>query len=171
MLISEKDFHVSDTCWPWKGPVCMKCVSNAASLGTSVLSYSFCSLTDCVLGQFSRQKKPHCSLYLTWSDRRSFVVVRQSWGFSGNPFKHVVHKAVHNAHGFTGNSSIRMYLLQYFVNVNGVTFLPPLPLFFIGFTDVLLSFARLLDRLSTSLWWHCEATNETFSVRIDASRT
>ena len=80
-----------------------------------------------MLGQFTGQQKTDCSLDLSAGDGGPLVVVGQTGSLSGNAFKDVIDKAVHDGHGLAGDSSIRMNLLQHFVDVNGVR-LPPPPL-------------------------------------------
>ena len=49
--------------------------------------------------------------------------------FGGDALEDVVHKRVHDAHGFAGDASVRVNLFQHFVDVDGIVFLslsPPL---------------------------------------------
>ena len=49
--------------------------------------------------------------------------------FGGDALEDVVHKRVHDAHGFAGDASVRVNLFQHFVDVDGIAFLslsPPL---------------------------------------------
>ena len=77
-----------------------------------------------MLGQLTRQKETNGSLDFARSDGRLLVVLRQTRSFSGNALKDVVNEGVHNSHGFRGNASVRMDLLEDFIDVNGVRFLP-----------------------------------------------
>jgi len=86
----------------------------------------------------------------------------QSRCLGSNPLKHVIDKAVHNAHGFAGDTGIGMHLLQYLVDVNSIALLPPPLLFLIGLTDVLLGLTGFLHSFSTGLRRH----DETISSRI-----
>ena len=60
---------------------------------------------------------------------RCLVVVGKAGSFGGNALEDVVDKRVHVVHGFAGDTSVRMNLLQYLVDVDSVAFLslsPPL---------------------------------------------
>merc|ERR1719391_1035701 len=72
----------------------------------------------------SRQKEANCSLDLPRGDGRPLVVVGKLGRLGSNPLKEVVDKAIHDAHGLRGNSSIRMDLLQHLVNVDCIGLLP-----------------------------------------------
>ena len=49
----------------------------------------------------------------------------QSGSLSSDSLKDVVDKAVHDGHGFAGNTGVRVHLFQDFVDVDAVGFLPP----------------------------------------------
>lgn len=78
----------------------------------------------------------------------------QSRRFRGDSFEYVVHKAIHDAHSLAGNSRVRMYLLQYFVDVNGVTLLPLPLLLLVGLANILLGLAGLLHGFATRFRRH-----------------
>ena len=94
-----------------------------------------------MLRQLPGQKEPHGSLDLPAGDGGALVVLGQVRGFGCYAFKNVVDVAVHDVHGLAGNAGVRVDLLQDLVDVDGVAFLPPLLLLFVGFRDVLLGFA------------------------------
>ena len=88
-----------------------------------------------------------------------------------NPLKEVVDKAIHDAHGLRGNSSIRMDLLQHLVkwihfrlqlteledlvDVDCIRLLPlSLALLLVTFSNSLGSLARLSSSFSRSLGRH-----------------
>ena len=48
----------------------------------------------------------------------------KSAGFLCDSFENVVGERVHDGHSFGADSSIGMNLFQYFVNVDGIAFLP-----------------------------------------------
>ena len=53
----------------------------------------------------------------------------KSGSIGGDALKDVVHERVHDAHGFAGDTSVRVNLLQHLVDVDGIAFLslsPPL---------------------------------------------
>lgn len=54
------------------------------------------------------------------------VVVSQAGGLGGDALKDVVDERVHDTHGFGRDTSVRMNLLQYFVDVDGVALLASL---------------------------------------------
>ena len=71
-------------------------VADLSLLRAGVLCDSFGALTDCVLGQFTREQETNGSLDLSAADGGSLVVVSQSGGLSGNSLKDVVHETVHD---------------------------------------------------------------------------
>ncbi|CAH3121631.1 unnamed protein product, partial [Porites lobata] len=92
-------------------------------LAAGVLGHSLGSFTDSVFGQFTGQKQPDGSLDLAGTD------VGKAGSFGGDALEDVVHKRVHDAHGFAGDTSVRVNLLQHLVDVDGIAFLslsPPL---------------------------------------------
>ena len=97
-------------------------------LGAGVLGDSLGSLRHGVLGQLSGQKKTDSSLDLSGGDGGPSVVVSQTRCLSSNTLEDVVHEGVHDGHGLGADSSVRMHLLQDFVDVDGVGFPPPPPL-------------------------------------------
>ena len=81
-----------------------------------------------MLGQLSRQEQPDSSLDLPGGDGCPLVVVGQPAGFSSNPSEQVIDKRVHDAHGFGGDTGVRMDLLQHLVDVCGIGLRTTLPL-------------------------------------------
>ena len=79
------------------GGVVMKGRNNL--LGAGILGDGLGSLGDGVLSQFSGQEEPDSSLDLPGGDGGPLVVVGQTGSFSGDSFKNVVDKRVHDAHG------------------------------------------------------------------------
>lgn len=129
-------------------------VEVSALFGTGVFGDGFGTLTNSVLSQFTGQQKTHRGLNFPAGDRRPFIIVSQSARFCSDPFKDVVHETVHDAHCFARNSCIRMDLLQYFVDIDCVAFLPLTLLLLVAFGNVLLSFTRLLGCFTASFRWH-----------------
>lgn len=56
--------------------------------------------------------------------------MRQSGSLSCDSLEDVVDKAVHDGHGFAGNTGVGVHLFQHLVDVDAVRFLPP-PLLFL----------------------------------------
>ena len=73
--------------------------------------------------QLSRQPETNSSLDFPTGDGGLLVVLGKTRSFSGNPLKDVIDKRVHDAHGFAGDTSLRMNLLQHLVDVDGIAFL------------------------------------------------
>ena len=99
-------------------------VGSGVYLGAGVLGDSLGSLRDSMLGKLSWQDKSDSSLDLSACDGGSLVVVSQSGCLSCNSLEHIIDKAVHDAHGFAGDSSIRVNLLENLVDVDSIAFLP-----------------------------------------------
>ena len=78
-----------------------------------------------MLGQFTGQEKSDSGLDFSAGDCGSPVVVSESGGFSSDSLEDIIDKTVHDIHGFAGNTSIGMYLLQHLVDVDSITFPPP----------------------------------------------
>merc|ERR1711890_67503 len=93
-------------------------------LRTCVFSHRLGTLRYGMLGQLSGKQKTDSSLNFPGSDRRPLVVVGQTGRFGGDTFKNVVDERVHDAHGLRGHTGVEMDLLQDFVNVDSVGFLP-----------------------------------------------
>ena len=108
-----------------------------------VFGNRFGSFADRMLGQFARQQQADCGLDFAGRDSRPLVVVGQARSLGGNSFEDVVHKAVHDGHSFAADASVRMDLLQHFVDVGAVGLLP-LPLALLVARATCGFFARFL---------------------------
>ncbi|KAJ9578038.1 hypothetical protein L9F63_025101, partial [Diploptera punctata] len=89
------------------------------TLAGSILHLTFLALkrAGCiVLCKFSGKEQPHCSLDFPTGDGGTLVVVSKSGSLSSYALKDVIHKAVHDAHGFGTDAGVRVNLLQHFVN-------------------------------------------------------
>jgi len=108
-----------------------------------------------MLCQLSRQQEADCSLDLTRSDGRPFVVMGQLGSLSSNPLKEVVDKTVHDTHGLRGDTSVRVDLLQHLVDVDCIGLLPlSLALLLVALGNSLGGLARLGSSFSRSLRGH-----------------
>jgi hypothetical protein len=113
-----------------------------------------------VLGQLSGQEETDGGLDLPGGDGGALVVVRQAAGLGGDALEDVVDERVHDAHRLGGNAGVGVDLLQHLVDVDGVGFLPLLPLgLLVRLGDVLLGLARLLGGLSGGFGWHGAAVS------------
>ena len=125
-------------------------------LGAGVFCDGLCALTDGVLGQLTWQQETDSGLDLPAGDGRSLVVVGEAGSFTGDALENVVDKAVHDAHGFAGDTGVGVHLLQNLVDVDSVAFLPPpLPLLVAGASG--LSLTGLLGAFAANLGWHDSA--------------
>ena len=140
---------------PEKGRVCAVFASNL--LGAGVLGHSLGALRDGVLGQFTGEKESHGGLDLAAGDGGTLVVVGQLGGLTGDPLKDIHDKAVHDAHGFAGDTSVGVDLLQHFVNVDAVGFFPLLPSLLVPAGAGGLGLGHgLLGSLGCCLGCHCK---------------
>ena len=134
---------------PEKGRCWWSVVFPIVLLRTCVFCNSLSALRDSMLGQLPRKQEPYGSLDLPGGDGGSLVVMGKPASFSSNSLEEVVDKGVHDAHGFGGDTSVRVDLLQDFVDVDSIGLLSlPLP------SLLLVSFDRLLRdlfRLGSSL--------------------
>ena len=108
-----------------------------------------------MFGQLSGEQESHGSLDFPTGDGAPLVVVGKARRFGSDSLKDIVDEGVHDRHGFAGNTSVGVNLLQDFVDVNSEGFLPALlPLLFVTGTDSLLGFTGLLDGFSRCLGRH-----------------
>lgn len=91
-------------------------------LRRGVLRHGLGAFGHGVLRQFSGQKKPNGGLDLAARDRRSLVVVSQTRGLGRDALEDIVDEAVHDAHRFRADASVRVDLFQHLVDVDGVRF-------------------------------------------------
>ncbi len=131
-------------------------------LGAGVLGDSLGSLRNGMLGQLTGQEQTDSSLDFSACDGGPPVVVGQTGCLGSNALKDVVDKAVHDGHGLAGDTSVRVHLLQHFVDVDGVR-LPPPPLPFLVSSSCGLSLGgSLLGALGCSWFgWHSRLVNIT----------
>src|ERR1700761_2094199 len=85
--------------------------------------------------------------------------------FSSNTFENIINETVHDTHGFTGDTSVRMDLLQHFVDVDSITFLTLTFLLFVALRNVLLSLTGFLCSFSACFWWHVDSTIYTLKLK------
>ena len=123
-------------------------------LAACVLGHGFRSLADSVFGELTRQEQTDSGLDFSGRDGRLLVVVGQTRGFAGDSLEDVVDEGVHDAHGFAGDSSIGMDLLQDLVDVDGIAFFTLGPSLLVATNSGLLaSFLSTFGR-NTSRWFH-----------------
>ena len=117
-----------------------------------------------MLGEFTRKKEPDCGLDFPRGDGRPLVVVGQTRRLGGDALEEVVDEAVHDAHGFAGDSGVGVHLLQDFVDVDSVTLLPLVPpLGLVPLADVLYGLAGFLHCLATCFGCHFETRMSSYS--------
>lgn len=125
--------------------------------GAGVFGDGLGSLRDGVLGQFTGEKKSDGGLDLATGDGGSLVVVSQFGSFTGNSLEDVVDEAVHDAHGFAGDTSVGVHLLQHFVDVDAVCFSPPPPFLLVTRGPLGLSLGDgFFGSFGCCFGWHCE---------------
>lgn len=140
--------------WRLEPPVCSSTLFRAG-----VLRDCLCPFRNSMLCQFTWQQKPNSCLDFPTCYGWSLVVMSQSRCLRCNPLKNVVDETIHDTHCFTWYTSIGMNLLQYFININGVTFLSPTLLLLVTLWNILLGLSSLFGRLPTGFWRHfCSIT-------------
>ena len=140
-----------------KARVCVF-VRSDSLLGAGVLGDGLGALRYSVLGQFSWQQKTDSSLDLSGGDGAPPVVVSQPGSLSSNALKDVIHEGVHDGHGLGTDTSVRVDLLQDFVDVDGVR-LPPPPLLLLLTRPGGLSLAGgFLCSLGCWFWRHVDCS-------------
>lgn len=73
-----------------------------------------------MLGKFTRKHQTDCGLDFTTTQGGLLIVSGKLTGLGGNTLKDIINEGVHDRHGFLRNTGIRVYLLQYLVDVGGV---------------------------------------------------
>jgi hypothetical protein len=68
-----------------------------------------------VLSQLTGQKQTDSCLDFPASDGRTLVVVGKTRGLSSDAFENVIDEIVHDRHGFRGDASVGVDLLQRFI--------------------------------------------------------
>ena len=107
-----------------------------------------------MLGELAWEQETDSGLDLPAGDGRLLVVVSKTRRFTGDALEDVVDKAVHDAHGLAGDTSVGVDLLQNLVDVDSVAFLP-LPASLSGGTATCgLGLACLLGSFAANLGWH-----------------
>lgn len=144
--------------WPLKGPFIFSTwpivTSSIRLLRARVFGYGLGAFADSVFGQFTGQQKPYGGLDLPAGDCGPLVVVGEPGSLGRDALEYIVNEAVHDAHRLRGDAGVRMDLLQHFVDVHRVAFLPLAFLFLVSLGDVLLRLAGLLGRFTAGLRWH-----------------
>ncbi|CAH3188748.1 unnamed protein product, partial [Porites evermanni] len=128
-------------------------------LAAGVFGHSLGSFTDSMFCQFTGQKQPDGGLDLARTD------VGKAGSFGGDALEYVVDKRVHDAHGFTGDTSVRVNLLQHLVDVDGIAFLSLSPPLLLSIRWSLCLSSSLLAFLSCNFGCHLNDCCENMSGR------
>ena len=102
--------------WPFGG-------GRTELLRTCVFRHCLCAFTNSMLCKLTRKEKSNRCLDFARRNSFSLVMLSKSRCFACNPFKDVIDEGVHDAHGFAGNTNIRMNLLQNSIDVTSITLL------------------------------------------------
>ena len=81
-----------------------------ALFAACVLGHSLGSFTHGMLGQLTGQKKPNGGLDLAGAHGSLLSVFGQTGSFVRDTVEDIVNERVHDAHGFTGDTSVRVNL-------------------------------------------------------------
>lgn len=107
-----------------------------------------------MLGQFTGQQETDSSLDFAAGDGRPLVVVGQTGRLGSDALEDVIDEAVHDAHGFGRDTGVGMHLLQDFVDVDSIAFLPLALLLLVSLSDVLRCLAGLLGCFTADFRGH-----------------
>ena len=132
--------------------VCVK--PGDALLGLGVLGDGLGALRHGVLGQLTRQQKPHSGLDFSGGDGAAPVVVGQTGSLGGDALEDVVDEGVHDGHGLGADAGVRVHLLQDLVDVDGVALPPPPPALLVPSTLGLCLAGGLLGSFACWFGWH-----------------
>ena len=106
-----------------------------------------------MLGQFTGEEQSDGGLDLSGRDGLALVVMSEAGSLSCDPLEDVVHERVHDGHALGADSGVGVHLLQDFVDVDGVRFLP-LPLAFLVTDGTAGLLSCLLLGFLSSNWRH-----------------
>ena len=106
-----------------------------------------------MLGQFTWEEQTDSGLDLSGRDGLSLVVESETGSFSGDSLEDVIHEGVHDGHALGADTGVGVHLLQDFVDVDRVRFLP-LPLAFLVSGDTACFLAGLLFGFLSCYWRH-----------------
>ena len=120
-----------------------------------------------MLGQLTGEEKTDSSLDLPGGDGGATVVVGKTASLSSNALEDVVHERVHDGHGLAGDTSVRVDLLQHFVDVDRVGFPPPPALLLVSSTLGLCLGGGLLGSLGCGFGWHVDLVKSDKFARFD----
>lgn len=123
-------------------------------LSAGVLGDGFRAFRDGVFGQLTGQQQADGRLDFPARDGGTLVVVGQAGRLGGDAFEDVVDEAVHDAHGFGGDTGVGVDLLQHFVDVDGIALLPLALLLLVSFGDVLRSLSGFLGCFAANFGRH-----------------
>ena len=98
-----------------------------ASLAAGKLGDSLGPLADGMPRQLPRNQEPNSSMDISRRQGWPFQILCKSSAFLCETFKHVVHERIHYAHGFAGDTTVGMDLLQDLVDKVRITFRLSLP--------------------------------------------
>ena len=115
-----------------------------------------------MLGQFTGQEQADGGLDFAAGDGGPLVVVCQAGRLGGDALEDVVDEAVHDAHGLGGDTGVRVHLLQDFVDVDSIAFLPLALLLLVSLGDVLGGLAGLFGCFTADFGWHAGARSARF---------
>ena len=119
-----------------------------------ILGDSLGTLRHSMFGQLSREVKSDSSLDFPAGDGVLLVVVSQFGGLSGNSFKDIINKRVHDAHGLGGDTSVGVDLLEDLVDVDRVALLAGLSPGLLFSSRLALDGSLLLSFLGSNLSGH-----------------
>ena len=111
--------------WLLKEPLFYVQQTEDCLLAAGVFGDGFGAFADGVLGQFTGKKKTNSGLDLSRCNGGLLVVVSKAGSFTSDALEDVLDERVHDGHGFAGDTGVRMDLFHDFVDVDGVSFLPP----------------------------------------------
>ena len=95
--------------------------------------------------------------------------MRKAGSFGGDTLEDVVDERVHDAHGFAGDTSVRMNLLQHLVDVDSIAFLSLSPSLLLSLSSGLCLSGFLLAFLSCYFGCHVSRSQNGFEIADNSS--
>ncbi len=153
-----------------KGPSLFVASKLGSLLGAGVLGDGLGSLRHGVLGELTRQEKTDSGLDLSGGDGGTPVVVGKAGGLGSDALEDVIHEGVHDGHGFAGDTSVGVDLLQDLVDVDGVRLPPPPLALLVPSTGGFGLAGGLLGSLGCWLGWHVVVSEMAMRMKCPKSQ-
>ena len=136
-------------------------------LAAGVFGDSLSTLRDSMFGELTRKPETNSSLNFPTSNGRFLVVLGKTRSLSSNSLEDVVDKGVHDAHSFTRDTGLGMYLLQNLVDIDRIALLSVLSSLLLICRNLRFGGSFFLAFLACNFAGHVEITNLLLSLELE----